>query len=133
MFRISSEKAVAGALLAAVLILGGCSGSSETKVQAGAINYNSAEGQKSNAPSASATRMRYGKAPLAHMVTGQGYVFVKDATEGKWVADRDVRGTTTVQIDQKRGISIGDRVVVGGPLPADHFYELWLDRQPLSK
>lgn len=112
------------------LLLAGCN--AKVQGQGGAVSYsNTSTGAKVQAsPSASAMKLASGFAPRNYVVATGGYLFVKDTTADKMIYDAAVPANTIVKIDQGVGVTVGSKVVVGGPLPAGHHYEMWLDRNP---
>jgi hypothetical protein len=73
-------------------------------------------------------KVKDGPAPLQYMFAAGGNVRVMDATTGKQVARAEVEPNTMLRVDQKAGVRAGDKELVRGPLPANHEYEIWLDR-----
>jgi hypothetical protein len=80
------------------------------------------------APPQDAMRVKSGSAPITFLVSSGGNVRIVDATSGKELLRQKVAPQTIVSIDATEGIKLGDNRALKGPLPADHQYEIWLDR-----
>jgi hypothetical protein len=115
--------------IVAGMALAGCA-AEQSQGQGGAATAADTKAKPLAAPSASAMRVVSGFAPRSYMVTTGGYLFVKDTTANKIIYDGAVVPNTLVKIDPTMGVTVGDKVVVGGPLPGAHHYEIWLDRNP---
>jgi hypothetical protein len=74
-----------------------------------------------------ATRLKSGPAPFTYLVGGGGNVRVVDATAGKTLVTATAAPNAIVSVDDAKGVSVANKVVKPGPLPAGHKYELWLD------
>ena len=78
--------------------------------------------------SQSGTKVADGAAPLRFTFVAGGNVRVMDATTGERVARAKVPPNTTVRVDAAAGVVANDKELARGPLPADHQYEIWMDR-----
>jgi hypothetical protein len=114
--------------IVAGMALAGCA-SEQSQGQVGVATAADANKPQA-APSAAAMRVASGFAPRSYMVSTGGYLFVKDTTANKIIYDGAVSPNTLVKIDPTTGVTVGEKVVVSGPLPGAHHYEMWLDRNP---
>lgn len=79
-------------------------------------------------PTRSSMLLRRGPAPITHMVTSGGQLYVIDAYNRSTLVQTSLpHQATTITVDQDKGISVGTDTKLHGPLPAGHQYELWLD------
>ncbi|HEY7117689.1 MAG TPA: hypothetical protein VH475_13955 [Tepidisphaeraceae bacterium] len=119
---------LAGVLaLAAGMFAVGCKGGSSDGGTGGS-GVGAAAGSSTRPTTADATRLKSGPAPLNYMVGPGGNLRVVDATTGKTILTTTANPQSAISIDQAKGISINGTVVMHGPLPAGHQYELWLDK-----
>ena len=72
-------------------------------------------------------KVQDGRAPIRYHFTAGANVRVVDATTGKEVARTRVSPNTTVRVEPA-GVFAGDAKLTRRPLPADHEYEIWMDR-----
>jgi hypothetical protein len=101
---------------------GGEGGSPGTSAQVGAPTT------PTPAPPQDSMRVKSGSAPITFLVSSGGNVRIVDATSGTELLRRRVAPQTMVTIDSAAGVKLGETGAVKGPLPADHQYEIWLDR-----
>ena len=112
------------ALFAVCTVLIGCqneSGGGGGNTQASVSNTPAPVGSQN------ATKVKDGTAPLQYNFAGGGDVRVVDATTGEQVARTRVAPNTIVRVEPD-GVFAGDKKLTRRPLPADHRYEIWLDR-----
>jgi hypothetical protein len=117
------------ALLSAALLATGCQSNDSGGGGTGAAQ---AQVQASRAPtpvgSLNSSKVTDGPAPLQYNFAAGGNVRVIDKSNGKQLAQARVGPNTVVRIDPKSGVTANDTPLAKGPLPADHQYEIWMDR-----
>jgi hypothetical protein len=74
-----------------------------------------------------ASKVTDGPAPLRYNFAAGAGVRVVDATTGEEVARTRVGPNTIVRVE-RAGVFAGDEKLTRRPLPADHKYEIWMDR-----
>jgi hypothetical protein len=118
----------AAALLAFALALGcqssdsGGGGTSAAQAQVQELRTSTPVG------SLNTTKVADGRAPLRFTFIANANVRVMDATTGRPVTRATVSPNTTVRVDAESGVFADDKELARGPLPADHQYEIWMDR-----
>jgi hypothetical protein len=117
---------VATALLAWPLAVIGCQNSPSDSGGPGA--QASVQTKPTPVGSQNTTKVTDGSAPLQFTFVAGGNVRVVDATTGKQVAKTRAAPNTTIHVDAANGVFANDKRITLGPLPADHRYEIWMDR-----
>lgn len=130
--KLASSEITAVAVLAA-LVVGVIVGCTNNDSGSGGAAPN-APRPVTSAPSGTpvrtdATRLKEGPAPLTYMLGPGGSIRFVDTDTGKTVATTTAPQQAIISIDEAKGISVANKIVKAGPLPAGHRYELWLDRK----
>ncbi len=67
-----------------------------------------------------------GPAPLVYMLPGGGSVRVVDKTSGQEILSDVVAGRTIIRIDNAKGVFLGGKALLPGPLSDGHLYAIYL-------
>jgi hypothetical protein len=125
MKRIAATAILAAALVAAA----GCKNNgSSSNAPAGANSPTPVGAPAPNPVNPNAARLRSGNAPINYLVGPGGKLRVVDATTGKDIAKVLAPPQSTLTVDPARGVLLGTTTLTKGPLPANHKYEIWLDK-----
>jgi hypothetical protein len=115
------------ALLSAGALAGCNNGGSSSSAGAAPNAAKPVDAPKATPSVTDSMKVKSGAAPLSYLVGPGGPLHIVDATAGKTVAKVTAAPNAIIAIDETKGIWIANKLVVAGPLPAGHQYEIWLD------